>query len=92
MKKFITLTVCSLALSADVMLAGDLRDTISLNFGWQFGRSKSSMTEKVNLPHDFQISQPWVAPSNDEKADNSDAAANVKSRLSSRGFKEMGEG
>ena len=92
MKKFITLTVCSLALSADVMLAGDLRDTISLNFGWQFGKSKSSMTEKVNLPHDFQISQPWVAPSNDEKADNSDAAANVKSRLSSRGFKEMGEG
>ena len=44
------------------------------------------------MPHDFQIEQPWVAPAADEKADNSDAAANIKSRLSSRGFKEMGKG
>jgi len=47
---------------------------------------------KVNVPHDFQIEQPWVAPSADEKADNTDVAANIKSRLSSRGFKEMGKG
>ena len=47
---------------------------------------------EVNLPHDFQISQPWVEPSADEKPDESDAAANVKSRLSARGFKEMGSG
>jgi len=46
----------------------------------------------VNLPHDFQIEQPWVAPAADEKADNDDPAANIKSRLSSRGFKEMGYG
>ena len=44
----------------------------------------------LDLPHDFQIEQPWVAPAADEKADNSDAAANIKSRLSARGFKEMG--
>ena len=33
-----------------------------------------------------------MAPSVDERADNSDAAANIKSRLSARGFKEMGTG
>ena len=48
--------------------------------------------ETVNLPHDFQISQPWVAPDASERPDNSDAGANVKSRLSPRGFKEMGIG
>jgi beta-galactosidase len=46
----------------------------------------------VDLPHDFQISQPWVVPSLDEKANNTDNAANVKSRLSARAFKEMGRG
>ncbi|MBO5881089.1 MAG: DUF4982 domain-containing protein, partial [Paraprevotella sp.] len=46
----------------------------------------------VDVPHDFQIEQPWVAPSADERPDNSDVGANVRSRLSSRGFKEMGIG
>lgn len=74
----------------------------SLNFGWRFhagditgGESvklDDSAWTTVNVPHDFQISQPWIAPAKDEKADNSDAASNVKSRLSSRGFKEMGIG
>lgn len=80
------------------------RDTISLNQNWMFrhGKCDASMTEKdattdkdwhkINVPHDFQIEQPWVAPDANEKADNSDAGANIKSRLSSRGFKEMGEG
>ena len=79
------------------------RDTLSLNRGWQFKYGNSSSTaqntdfstsdvQQVNLPHDFQISQPWVAPAKDEKADNSDQAANVKSRLSARAFKEMGVG
>lgn len=56
-----------------------------------FSRSKIIVSE-VSVPHDFQISQPWVAPGNDEKADYSDAASNVRSRLSGRGFKEMGIG
>ena len=74
----------------------------NLNFGWRFhaGDGKGyelpafddSGWRQVNVPHDFQIEQPWVAPSADEKADNSDVAANIKSRLSSRGFKEMGAG
>ena len=64
-----------------------------MDFGWEFSRdSLFSQTEKVDVPHDFQIVQPWVAPAADERADNSDAAANTKSRLSARGFKEMGTG
>lgn len=65
--------------------AGDVADAQSVSFddgGWQ----------SIVVPHDFQISQPWVAPAKGEKADNSDIASNVKSRLSSRGFKEMGIG
>ena len=69
------------------------RTTETLNFGWEFSRdSLFSNVQTVDVPHDFQIEQPWVAPAADEKADNSDAAANIKSRLSARGFKEMGTG
>jgi len=80
--------------------ANESRIVESLNFGWQFhagdivdGESLSlddSGWQTINVPHDFQIHQPWVAPSKDEKADNSDIGANVRSRLSSRAFKEMG--
>jgi len=72
----------------------------NLNFGWRFHAGDienaaapaldDSDWRVINVPHDFQIEQPWVAPGADEKADNTDAAANIKSRLSSRGFKEMG--
>ena len=69
------------------------RTVTSLNDGWEFARdSLFTQVEHINVPHDFQISQPWVPPTADERADNSDAAANIKSRLSARGFKEMGTG
>ena len=69
------------------------RTVEDLNFGWDFSRdSLFTQVQRVDVPHDFQIEQPWVAPAADEKADNSDAAANIKSRLSARGFKEMGTG
>ncbi len=78
------------------------RVTENLNFGWRFcagdvkGAEQPSFDDAawrtVCVPHDFQIEQPWVAPAAGEKADNSDAAANIKSRLSARGFKEMGKG
>ena len=79
------------------------RDTIRIDKGWMFHRGdisdvsqlKSVMQvqgETVNLPHDFQISQDWVAPDASERPDNSDAGSNVRSRLSPRGFKEMGIG
>ena len=73
-----------------------------INIGWKFHAGDISNGESftlddskwrdVSLPHDFQIEQPWVSPSADEKANNSDEGANIKSRLSSRGFKEMGIG
>ena len=66
---------------------------VCLNDGWEFSRdSLFTNVEHVDVPHDFQISQPWVPPAADERADNSDVAANVESRLSARGFKEMGVG
>lgn len=76
------------------------RDTISLSRNWQFYRGeltelsalKSQNMETVHLPHDFQISQPWVAPGKDETANKQDAANNTQSRLSARGFKAMGTG
>ena len=73
-----------------------------IDFGWKFQYGDIANAEaagfddsnwmQVDLPHDFQIGQPWVAPSKDEKEDKSDPGANIKSRLSSRGFKEMGIG
>ena len=63
-----------------------------LNFGWEFRLNDEGQWRKISVPHDFQIEQPWVAPAADEKADNTDVAANIRSRLSSRGFKEMAKG
>ena len=80
--------------------SASVRDTISLDRGWQFHRGDVSDVnmlknlqandEVVNLPHDFLIGQDWVAPDASERPDNSDAGSNVRSRLSPRGFKEMG--
>ena len=101
MKRTRIMTLLAVALmSAGSAMAQ--RSVETLNFGWRFHEGNVENGEKtdlndeawrrVNVPHDFQIEQPWVAPSADEKADNTDAAANIKSRLSSRGFKEMGCG
>ena len=81
-----------LAVASSIGLTAQERQVINLNFGWEFLLNNEGEWRKVNLPHDFQIEQPWVAPAADEKADNTDVAANIKSRLSSRGFKEMGKG
>ena len=72
------------------------------NFGWKFHAGDLANAEQasfndadwraVDLPHDYQIEQPWVAPGEDERPDTSDPGANIKSRLSPRGFKEMGIG
>lgn len=97
MKKF-------MILAAVAMLVGRasaaVRDTISLNAGWQFHLGelsgieavKNAKSERVNLPHDFLVGQPWVEPDASERPDNSDAGSNVRSRLSPRGFKEMNVG
>lgn len=85
-----------------VLVQAQTRQVENLNWGWRFQAGDvpgagqplfdDTRWREVDLPHDFQIEQPWVAPASDEKADNTDVAANIKSRLSSRGFKEMGQG
>ena len=87
MKKTILFLVCAFTLTTNAQ-----RTVESLNFGWEFRLNDEGDWRKVDVPHDFQIEQPWVKPAADERPDNTDVAANIKSRLSSRGFKEMGKG
>ncbi len=80
------------------------RQISDFNFGWKFHlgeypveQLQNAFTDDsdwrdIDVPHDFQIEQPWVAPSADENANNSDGASNFRSRLSARAFKEMGSG
>ena len=99
---FASLLLGGLPLMGTLSTEAAVRDTISINQGWQFHRGdvkniaelKSTQSEDdvVNLPHDFLIGQDWVAPDASERPDNSDAGSNVRSRLSPRGFKEMGIG
>ena len=89
----VSLCVSILLGTGSLTASAQPRMTMSLNLGWEFSRdSLFSKTERVDVPHDFQIGQPWIAPAADEQADTSDAAANIRSRLSARGFKEMGAG
>ena len=84
--------VLVLLLSIFTTPANAQRMVKDLNFGWQFRLNNEGEWRTVDVPHDFQIEQPWVAPAADERPDNTDVAANIKSRLSSRGFKEMAKG
>lgn len=86
-------------LSMCAIVSAQQRSTNSLSFGWLFHAGDTpdgaslklddSGWKRIDLPHDFQTEQPWVAPDPSERPDNTDAAANIKSRLSGRGFKEM---
>ena len=99
---FASLLLGGLPLMGTLSAEAAVRDTISINQGWQFHRgdvkniselkTTQSGDDVVNLPHDFLIGQDWVAPDASERPDNSDAGSNVRSRLSPRGFKEMGIG
>ena len=99
---FASLLLGGLPLMGTLSADAAVRDTISINQGWQFHRgdvknmaeliTTQSGDDVVHLPHDFLIGQDWVAPDASERPDNSDAGSNVRSRLSSRGFKEMGIG
>lgn len=78
------------------------RQVENLDFGWKFHLGDLANAEatdfddsewkSIDIPHDFQIEQPWSAPQASEKVNGQDEASNVVSRLSSRGFKEMGIG
>ena len=99
---FASLLPGGFSLMGTLPAAAAVRDTISINCGWQFHRgdvkniselkSTQGGDDVVNLPHDFLIGQDWVAPDARERPDNSDAGSNIRSRLSPRGFKEMGIG
>ena len=99
---FASLLLGGFSLMGTLPAAAAVRDTISINCGWQFYRgdvkniselkSTQGGDDVVNLPHDFLIGQDWVAPDASERPDNSDAGSNIRSRLSPRGFKEMGIG
>ena len=99
---FASLLLGGFSLMGTLPAAAAVRDTISINCGWQFHRgdvkniselkSTQGGDDVVNLPHDFLIGQDWVAPDACERPDNSDTGSNVRSRLSPRGFKEMGIG
>lgn len=97
------LTTLVLALMLPSSLSAQGRENINFNFGWMFRLGELDKTpvsvpaegngwRSVDAPHDFQIEQPWVEPSADERPSNLDGASNFKSRLSGRGFKEMGSG
>lgn len=64
------------------------REVRGLDFGWSFQYEGSDSTFTVDLPHDYLIGRPWEAPTKEEMPDNSDQAANFRSRLSARAFKE----
>ena len=91
-----------LLLTGIVAHADDVRVRELFNFGWRFhagdvadgqlSQTSDADWREVDLPHDFQIEQPWVAPEASERPDESDPGANIRSRLSARGFKEMGIG
>ncbi|MCH5229802.1 MAG: DUF4982 domain-containing protein [Muribaculaceae bacterium] len=98
MKKILALIIKLLLFSFSL----SAQEVYDFNFDWKFLRGDSftysksdfddSNWQTVNLPHDFQIAQEWVVPSADERPDASNEMANIASRLSSRGFKEMGTG
>lgn len=86
----------------EIQATEDGRQIVNFNWNWRFHAGDVSGAEQVqfndsqwrivNVPHDFQIEQPWIAPNANERPDNNDPGANIRSRLSSRGFKEMGIG
>lgn len=97
-----TIVIMVMLLCSIMAKADDGRNILNINFGWRFHAGDMAGAETtdfddsswktVDVPHDFQISQPWIPPSKDEKSNNSDMASNIRSRLSARGFKKMGIG
>lgn len=98
----LTTLILGLGLLTAMSASVKAQETVNFNFDWKFAPGLHEGAEDVefdasgwttvNLPHDFQISQPWVAPEAGDTGDKSNLMANIASKLSSRGFKEMGQG
>ncbi|MDE6290008.1 MAG: beta-galactosidase, partial [Muribaculaceae bacterium] len=94
--------ILTLGIVVTLTMGAVSQETVNFNFDWKFSPGQKEGAEAigfdetgwqtVNLPHDFQISQPWVEPEAGDTGDKSNLMANIASKLSSRGFKEMGEG
>ncbi len=80
--------IASILLVFSTLVGNAARECRAINSGWSFQIEGSDSAVRVDLPHDYLIGQPWVAPSADEIPDDGDKAANFRSRLSARGFKE----
>ena len=75
-KLFLLLVVCLMTGAIQAMNEG--REVLNFNFGWRFHAGDAVDAEQsafddsgwrtVDVPHDFQIEQPWVPPTADEKA------------------------
>ena len=64
----------------------------SLNFGWEFCLNNKGDWRRVDLPHDFQIEQPWVQYYTDKNTNKSGAKTKKKNPLTRRGFKTQAKG
>lgn len=88
--KYLQIVIMALFACMPVSLRGE-RTVQNINQGWLFSPD-SVVWRSVDLPHDFQIESPWIAPDANESFKSDPSIATVKSRLSARGFKEMGKG
>ncbi len=101
MKKLL-LSVATLIMACALHASDGGRQVENFNFGWRFMLGDVADAQKpdfddsgwrvVDVPHDFQIEQPWEAPASTEGSNMGDVNANRFSRLSGRGFKAMGVG
>ena len=75
--KRLQLLTAALLLAVAMTMTAQVRVVENLNFGWRFhegnvengasAQLNDSQWRTVDLPHDFQIEQPWVAPEKNEK-------------------------
>jgi beta-galactosidase len=101
MKKILLFLFAALLVTT-LYAQGESRRVENLDFGWKFHLGDIAGGERMNIddsswrtvdvPHDFQIEQPWVKPVTGENVNGKDEASNVVSRLSARAFKEMNIG
>jgi len=102
MKKTLLFLFSILCAAVSIAQTSDLRSVEDLDFGWRFhlgditGAEAADFDDSswrtVDVPHDFQIEQPWVEPVAGENVNGKDEASNVVSRLSARAFKDMNIG
>ena len=102
MKKTLLFLFSILCAAVSIAQTSDLRSVEDLDFGWRFhlgditGAEAADFDDSswrtVDVPHDFQIEQPWVEPVAGENINGKDEASNVVSRLSARAFKDMNIG